>query len=342
MNEPYVCPRHFAGLPDPACEACQDVKRHAPAPPESRCACEGWRANNCPVHGPDAPPEAALTRGYLCDICGTQEPYGQHAHGVEACRSALRAEVERLTRERDEADKRNNDLALRNELLTDYYEAKMSGSERATLIEAALTELRDHYAAALKNVESWRKAALRGAEQRDAADAERDRLAALIEDAPPEAALTREDYRTTLEDAMHDAASAAHDLHIGGRNNENRDALLAHDAALRAGGERLEDALSSLLCHATDGKLSKTNYEIGVMRQEADWAYQKYTDEAVAEEKARADKAEARVAALEKAIGDAPHGELCDPDEDGTPRFGKCNGCDCWKRAALAREGEEG
>ena len=51
---------------------------------------------------------------------------------------------------------------------------------------------------------------------------------------------------------------------------------------------------------------------------------------------------EARVASLEKAIRDAPHGGLCDCDEDGTPRYGECNGCDCWKRAALAGEAKEG
>jgi chromosome segregation ATPase len=53
----------------------------------------------------------------------------------------------------------------------------------------------------------------------------------------PEAAskvLTRDMFEWTLSDALNDAASAAHDLHIGGRNDEDRNALLAHDAALRA------------------------------------------------------------------------------------------------------------
>jgi hypothetical protein len=59
---------------------------------------------------------------------------------------------------------------------------------------------------------------------------------------PPSGEMTREDFGGTLYDALNDAESAAHDLHIGGRNNEHRDALLAHDAALREEVEFEKDA----------------------------------------------------------------------------------------------------
>lgn len=58
-------------------------------------------------------------------------------------------------------------------------------------------------------------------------------------------------------------------------------------------------------------------------------------DKRLADLEARAEKAEAEAARLQAAIEQAPHDKHCVYFE-----ISPANDCDCWKRAALAQEGE--
>lgn len=125
--------------------------------------------------------------------------------------------------------------------------------------------------------------------------------------------LTREEFLAQFERSNGPAAEAA---------------MKAHDAALRAEVERLQDRRVQFEASRNEEKARADAAEAEVERLKKLVVTGNFDDDATIR------TLKARVAFLSSLIKKAPHGDLCDCDEDGTPRYGKHNGCDCWKAKA--------
>ena len=155
--------------------------------------------------------------------------------------------------------------------------------------------------------------------------------------------LTREEWRS-------------HSIHLGiapsaEEKDEHRNALLAHDAALRARADAAEAKLKKAeeerddpcpWCHGRrqDFRALDQGYgeeDIDINRcPSTKWEGGRLTHHC--HERCERVAAESRVAALTEIIEKAPHAILCAAAPNVLRRHGHRFVCNCWKRAALERE----
>lgn len=313
---PAYCPHRLAGHPqtqgppgtfNPASEQS--------ASEDAACACKGWRANDCPIHGPDAPPEA---KAALTPPPAPAQGERQHDRCL-SCRQALVAGPK----------------------------GWHCVNETCELFVPIQTPPAPPVAACTHGAADWRPdgwgailltCSFCGCAVESRKDPNFKPAPPVAESPEAKAALSREEFECAV------IAHGNSGVTLGCRGDGDlsvlrvtEERILAHDAALRAENERLRAELRLAEILVSDAaalrlrmaELETLNAAIGSERL-----------------RSRALAAETAEKRLTEALRDAPHAPLCGfPDADAItidklPRknatfHAERGPCDCWKSRAL-------